>query len=166
MNREIVLLRHGPAEDRGFTADFDRKLTPKGIEKTKRAMDGLRKLLEGKTLTVYSSPLVRAVETAEILAEKLALKITQHAWIADGDIYQLRMAFEKCENTLVIVGHEPTLSYWHHKLTGEYFEYKKSGAALIQIQNDSAKSLWAYTRKELDEIGQNSKYYNEIIKNL
>ncbi|MEL3907994.1 MAG: histidine phosphatase family protein [Treponemataceae bacterium] len=162
MNKELVLFRHGPAEERGFTADFDRKLTPTGIEKTKQAVLGLQKLLNGKTLTLYSSPLVRAVETAEIIAKKLKLSFTQHAWIADGDIYYLRKALEKCENTLVIVGHEPTLSYWHHEFTGEYFEYKKSGAALIQIRdNGSAESLWAHTRKELKKIG---KAQNNILK--
>ena len=69
--RRIYLVRHGVAEDDSDSGrDFDRHLTPEGQEKMARAAVGLRTL--GVEVDVLvSSPLVRAIETADEIVARL-----------------------------------------------------------------------------------------------
>src|SRR5215207_5369 len=61
-------MRHGPAEDSSPTGrDGDRALTPDGRERTRAVARAL--IAENEApLTIVSSPLVRALQTAEIVA--------------------------------------------------------------------------------------------------
>ncbi len=73
---ELLLIRHGPAEPRptGLVGlvDAERRLTAEGRERTTRVGDGLRRL-EWRPSRIYSSPLVRAKETAQLIATSLEL---------------------------------------------------------------------------------------------
>ncbi len=65
---KLYVMRHGPAEDMSPAGrDGDRALTPEGRERTRAVA---RALLDGgeAPLTIVSSPLVRALQTAEIVA--------------------------------------------------------------------------------------------------
>lgn len=71
----VVLMRHGIAIDREDPAcpeDAERHLTREGRERTRRAMRGLVRLA-GIPDLVLTSPLRRALETAEIAAEVMEL---------------------------------------------------------------------------------------------
>src|SRR5271155_3406021 len=64
----LYIMRHGPAEDHAASGrDFDRALTASGRE---RVRDVARALVEGgeAPLVILTSPLVRALQTAEIVA--------------------------------------------------------------------------------------------------
>src|SRR5438034_11639970 len=66
---EIYLIRHGLAEERGdsWPDDAKRPLTDEGISRMRKSVRGLSRL--GVTLdVVLTSPLVRARQTAEIVA--------------------------------------------------------------------------------------------------
>jgi phosphohistidine phosphatase len=64
----IVLLRHGIAEDPAAdVADDDRRLTRKGHRRMKVVARALARLIPNVD-AIYSSPLVRAYETAEHVA--------------------------------------------------------------------------------------------------
>jgi len=63
----IVLLRHGIAEKKGGKPDEKRRLTDEGNEKMRGIARGLARLLPGAE-ALYSSPLVRATETAQWIA--------------------------------------------------------------------------------------------------
>src|SRR5689334_818634 len=67
----LYVLRHAEAAERDATSYDDRlrDLTPRGIRRTKRAAAGLRRL-EIRFESIVSSPLVRAKETARIVAER------------------------------------------------------------------------------------------------
>src|SRR4051794_37184555 len=68
---KIYLVRHGVAEERGGSiADEDRALTTEGKRRTRKAMRGFARLRDGPSL-ILSSPLVRAWQTAEIVAKSL-----------------------------------------------------------------------------------------------
>ena len=73
---ELYIMRHGIAVMRGVTTVMDdakRPLTPEGKEKMREIASGLvRAGLEADW--IVSSPLVRAVETAEIVGEALGSK--------------------------------------------------------------------------------------------
>src|SRR5256885_9784491 len=69
----LYLLRHGIAEDHGSRAsDEERELTDEGKEKTRAAMNAVRKMKLFEPDLVISSPLIRAKQTAEIAMELFA----------------------------------------------------------------------------------------------
>ncbi|HSL86929.1 MAG TPA: histidine phosphatase family protein, partial [Bacteroidales bacterium] len=70
MSKQLILLRHGIAESRAEDGtDFNRKLTDEGIEKLKKRLPNIRHVLEfPDKIEIWSSPLRRAKETAEILS--------------------------------------------------------------------------------------------------
>ena len=67
----LYLMRHGiavAADEPGISSDSARPLTPKGIKRIRRAARGLRRL--GISFdAILTSPLVRARQTAEIVAD-------------------------------------------------------------------------------------------------
>ncbi|MBN9165380.1 MAG: histidine phosphatase family protein, partial [Myxococcales bacterium] len=65
---KLYVMRHGPAEDNAPTGrDEDRALTPAGRERTRAVARALLAADEAP-LTIIASPLVRALQTAEIVA--------------------------------------------------------------------------------------------------
>ena len=70
---KVLIVRHGIAVERGtppFERDEERPLTPKGAERMKQAAAGIVRAVEAIE-TVFASPLVRARETADILARAI-----------------------------------------------------------------------------------------------
>src|SRR6266542_4230376 len=73
---ELYLLRHGDAVDRatgGYKRDEDRPLTDEGEEEVRQAAGALLKLGVALAL-VLTSPLVRARQTADLVADALEPK--------------------------------------------------------------------------------------------
>jgi len=115
---KLYLLRHGdamPHDDPRYEKDADRPLTVKGIQRTKQLAHDLRGL-QVEFDAILSSPLVRARETAEIIARGLRLKgnLELTPYLAnEGDpeklIAQIN-ALRPPPKNLLLVGHEPHLS--------------------------------------------------------
>ena len=80
---ELVLMRHGKAEPRtDAKADFERELTSIGRKKVKQAARGLAQCLySGRDIMIWSSPLLRAVQTAEIIRGAFGKKQKFKLWI-------------------------------------------------------------------------------------
>ncbi|MEK8024326.1 MAG: phosphohistidine phosphatase SixA [Candidatus Hydrogenedentota bacterium] len=120
---KLFLLRHGIAVERGapgYDIDGDRPLTPKGVRKIEKIAG---KMLTGMKIdfdAIYSSPLLRARRTAEIVAkvfdmtpaleflDSLAPEGTPDAVIEDLS-RRLSSSGTSLDNIL-LVGHEPALS--------------------------------------------------------
>lgn len=105
-------LRHAEAEDRA-KADFDRRLTSKGFEQAVRVGKFLARCRLIPDL-ILTSPVVRARQTAEIVASSLGVEIIEAPWLACG------MEPEDClkelkarvgKEHLLLVGHEPDFSH-------------------------------------------------------
>lgn len=107
----IGFLRHAEAED-GHGRDFDRSLTAKGLEQAAKAgkfchRNGLRPDI------ILTSPVVRARQTAEIVAEATGSELIEADWLACGmQPADLLKALAACsQNSFVMfVGHEPDFS--------------------------------------------------------
>lgn len=138
----VALFRHGPAgsaDAARWPDDSERPLTARGIERTQLAARGLSRVLPD-VARVLTSPLVRAYQTAEILAEVLEPSHgveTLDALIPDRAYRTILTRLEACgsSDVVVLVGHEPQLG----KLAGMLLfgapstalPIKKAGAAVI-----------------------------------
>jgi phosphohistidine phosphatase len=110
----FYIMRHGPAEDRAASGrDFDRSLTPSGRTRVHDVARALRDKDE-EPLLIYSSPLVRALQTAEIVAA--VTKLTERGGALevrrelapDGDeVALVREVIANGRKRVMLVGHEP-----------------------------------------------------------
>ena len=140
---ELYFLRHGRAEDpgsRGVSDDFSRALTKKGIEELHAEADGLERLGVQPDV-VLTSPLVRARQTAEVVAKRLGVKKEpiETELLAPGcDLEKVRKLVEHHakRERILLVGHEPDFSAIVGELIGggaASVEMKKAGLAMIRV---------------------------------
>ena len=112
---ELYLVRHGIAVERGTpdVPDDERPLTPTGAKRMRQIARGLRRL-GIQPDRIVTSPLPRALETAEIVAEALGMAVrleTGDELGADRDAPAIRdWVLTRTEDRLMIVGHNPGLS--------------------------------------------------------
>lgn len=114
----IYLLRHGIAEDAApGTDDADRRLTDEGRQRLQRASRSWQRLLEPLDV-VFTSPLIRARETADILLD--AVRCTSEPRVDEAfaphgapsaAVALLEAELFSATNSVAIVGHEPHLGY-------------------------------------------------------
>ena len=122
VSRFVVLFRHGLAEEHSLDKpDGDRSLTEDGHLKTKRAARGLQEIFP-EADTLFSSPLVRAMQTALWLTkayrDKLKVQVTD-ALLPGADPAKLAELIASQEGQyVVVVGHEPHLTDAFAKLVG------------------------------------------------
>jgi phosphohistidine phosphatase len=125
---KLYVMRHGPAEEQSASGvDSDRALTSQGREKVRAVAKAL--LDEGEEpVNIITSPLVRAVQTAEIVAivtrvGDRAGSVSARRELAPGgaaDVLSHRLAAEGSRRVM-FVGHEPDLSSLVSTLLGARF---------------------------------------------
>jgi phosphohistidine phosphatase len=140
----LYIVRHAIAAPHGTpgTKEEDRALTEEGISKMQQAAAGLRALDYIPDL-ILSSPLTRARQTAEILLKAFGKGIEIEiapALAPSGsrqELYRDFSEYEKNLDSLMIVGHQPSLG----EIAGEiafgspehFIELKKGGACVIDL---------------------------------
>lgn len=157
---EIILFRHGSAEEKSFEkSDRDRELTQEGKEKVREAAKFVKHKISGEDkIIIWSSPMVRAVQTAEILSEVLETdNATIHECIASGDFKEFtkELKEEETSGVLIAAGHAPSLDEWCECMTGTLVKLDKSGAALIHIESQKSlkgKLVWVLGKNGLKEF--------------
>lgn len=138
---ELLLFRHGEAiESAPGLGDQGRWLTEKGRRTTRKVARFLDERASRRPATVWTSSLVRAVQTAEILAATIGVKgevVVQPDLAPNGDPAELVriVATFRGRGPLAIVGHEPSLSLIARHLLGDvpWPGLKKSGVAAIGL---------------------------------
>ena len=110
---EFYILRHGDAVDRmtgGYARDADRPLSEAGRAETTTVAEGLRRL--GLALDLLlTSPLVRAQQTADLVADVLPVArgpVVLPALAPGGDLAEVLMA--AAGGRVMVVGHMPSLA--------------------------------------------------------
>ena len=159
--RLIVLLRHGIAEEASADKkDEDRGLTKEGHARMKEIARGLAEALP-KVQVIYTSPLLRAVQTALWVSKgyKSRLEIKTSDALAPGASAKEFRAFADSitERRVILVGHEPTLTRSLGALTGidtAKLELKKGGCYGVRIAPDGNGTLeWLLTPRVLRKFG-------------
>ena len=129
---KIYFIRHGEAEIYAED-DFKRKLTTVGRVKLENSFKTFANKLEDKrSYKIYSSPLERAKETAEILAKHLDLKYEIKDYLAGARIKDILKTLDENEN-YIFVSHEPFISNWIYQLTGEMKIISRGSINLVEI---------------------------------
>lgn len=135
----LILLRHGKAEDNHANGDFSRALVEKGLKQARRAAKLLK---EAGTLPdiVLTSPLVRARQTADEFCQTAGIPgAVIQGWLACGMNPETAMtelsAFRDFKR-VAIVGHEPDFSRlveWILGAISSSIEVKKGAIACLEI---------------------------------
>ncbi len=167
----LFILRHGIACDPGEDGlpenlpDARRPLSAKGRQRLSRATKAMQ-AMELKFDAVVSSPLLRALQTAQIVTEALDLRrkliLTDHL-APDGNpkllIEQLNEPGLRAKNIL-LVGHEPYLGKLIALLiagsTTAAIDLRKGGLAKLEIEKlryaRCATLAWLLTPKQLERM--------------
>lgn len=142
---KCYFLRHGIAvePDEWQGRDFDRPLTPEGRERMQREAKTIAALTLGISVVV-TSPLVRARQTAEIVAEALDLRdsLVEDTRLGLGfglEAFAAIVAANGSVEALMLVGHEPSFSVTVGQLAGKArVEIKKGALAGVEFAGASA----------------------------
>lgn len=137
MVKSLILMRHAQASDERSLSDFERPLTAIGVRDA-RHMGRWLKSESYMPDMIITSDALRAATTAEIISEELNLSGTLHS---EHELYEasVRTALqvitqtEENHQTLLVVGHNPTLSYLSDYLSDRSFPGLQP-ASLVIIQ--------------------------------
>jgi len=158
--RFIVLLRHGIAEDATpDKKDEDRGLTAEGHARMKQIARGLESALP-KAQAIYSSPLLRAVQTAlwvsKAYRSRANVNTTDALSPAATSKQFLALIKSIQERRAVIIGHEPVLTEGLRALVGvEGLELKKGGCYGVRLLPDGKALLeWMLPPRILRKLGE------------
>jgi phosphohistidine phosphatase len=153
---KLYIMRHGPAEDFAPSGrDADRALTPSGRDRVRDVARALVEAGEAPNL-ILTSPLVRARQTAEIVAMTTKLETrggtleTTHDIAPGGDGAGLvRALIRDHKKRAMIVGHEPDLSGLVYKLTAHQVEMLKGMVVGIASSEDGIRLRFVLDPKSL-----------------
>jgi phosphohistidine phosphatase len=140
---KLLIIRHGPAGDRAEWEaegrdDRLRPLTLQGKKEMRRVAEGLTTLVS-KIDLLATSPLVRAVQTAEIVASRYDCEsVTQEALAPGKDPDELVGWLRRQRGeTVAVVGHDPDLNtlacYLLAGKPSSFLTLKKSGTGLLDL---------------------------------
>jgi phosphohistidine phosphatase len=135
---KLYVMRHGPAEDFSSTGrDFDRALTPAGKARVSSVVEALVSAGEAPRVVV-SSPLVRAKETASLVAPFASdskTVVIEEAFTPGGDAAAyVRARNKQGARRLMVVGHEPDLSELIGELLGASFRRDMLKAMVVGLR--------------------------------
>lgn len=142
---QLYLLRHGDAEKQDYRngKDAGRKLTAAGKKVLRAEAEGMRRLGVCPAL-ILASPLIRARQTAEIIAEGLGVgePVEECLPLAPGhppsEVLRALSRHKPLESVM-LVGHEPNMGVLATTLLARshshHIEFKKGGLALIEVSS-------------------------------
>lgn len=159
MEKLVILLRHGIAQPRGSESDETRELTEEGHRRMKQIARGLRRILPHVD-AIISSPLTRALQTATWVGKSLDLGVTtDDALRPSAAPHAIHSLLSKSSaSTLILVGHEPTLTAAMLDLTRIHaespLELKKGGCYAVRFTGGEAGQLeWMLAPRVLRKLG-------------
>jgi phosphohistidine phosphatase len=163
---QLFLIRHGIAADRGpaWPDDGKRPLTEKGLARLRREVKALAALDVAFDL-VLVSPLVRARQTADVFAERMAPHppvTVIDALAPSGTPAQVveELGKHTRRRRIALVGHEPNLGELAARLIGSRvaIEFKKGAICRIDVEalppSRPGRLRWFATPRILRALGK------------
>ena len=137
MVKMLVLVRHGAPEATSPTgSDLDRRLTDSGARSLRAAYPRTFALLgDNPSVSVWSSPAVRALETADVVAAAVGvedIEVRQSLYAQDGAAFvaELEASDAPC---VIAVGHAPFVDTMAARLAGSCPSFGKGTVAAIDL---------------------------------
>lgn len=163
----LVVFRHGLAQDRDdprSPPDPERRLTPKGVKRTRQAAKGLRALGVAPD-AVLSSPYRRARETADLAVDVLRLDlrvVETEALLPESSPANLVRVLQTIRADVVLVaGHAPHVDRAVARLLGSgapFTALKKAGAACLESGRGRRwRLLWLLDPDALRLLGKRGR---------
>ena len=153
---KLYFVRHGIAEDMA-DSDYVRELTPRGRRRVAQSAAVMRQL-NLRPQRIYSSPRIRARETAELIAAALDRPVTLVDEVNFGfDLDDVRSLTADMQSSaeVMFVGHNPDMSLVVHQLTGVNVSMKKGGLARVDVWDGAAAQgelVWLIAPKVFDAL--------------
>ena len=162
----IYFVRHGLAAEQGpdYPDDGQRPLTSEGIERLRLEGRGLREL-QVKLDHVLTSPLVRAVQTAEVLLATVgggASLATVDALHPGGRYEALTAALARLGDarSIALVGHMPSIGDFAARMIGaaDALLFKKGAVCCVEVDElpplRAGQLRWFLPPKTLRALGR------------
>lgn len=154
MAQQLWLLRHGEAEPHEAKPDADRVLTARGERQSGTAGAALSRLgLEFEAC--YTSPKVRALQTAKLACESLGVEPVVHEPLHSGfDAGGARelLSAHEADDRILIVGHDPDFTQIVGDLTGGRVDVKKGGVAGVRMDGARGELIVLLRPRELETL--------------
>lgn len=151
-------VRHGIAEDLS-SSDFARELTKRGRRRIASAAKVIKQL-GVQPSAIFASPRLRALQTAEIIAEELELQVTVSEAVNFGfdlsDVLSLTRGM-RYDDEFMFVGHNPDMSVLVSEMTGSDVGMKKGGLARVDVydrDDGRGELVWLIAPKVFDALSQ------------
>mgnify|MGYP000848440388 FL=1 len=131
----IGLMRHGKAEP--FVTSQDdalRQLTERGRRDVTAMAALVRRWWPAGTTQIWTSPVLRARQTAEIMGRQVRPEaVQQQDALAAGNLDGLYKSLARYDDkaSLLLIGHSPYLESWTEMLTGMKLDYKTGSLAFF-----------------------------------
>src|SRR6476659_10803868 len=154
MAQQLWLLRHGEAEPHDARPDAERRLTDRGREQARIAGCALA-ALKVQVHLAFTSPKVRARDTAVLACEALGVEPVDHAALFAGfDVSDARELLGAAgpDQRVLVVGHEPDFSQVVYDLTGARIDFKKGGVAAVRLDGTRGELIVLLRPRELERI--------------
>ena len=105
---------------------------------------------------VYTSPKVRARDTAVLACVALNVQPMEHAPLTSGfdarEALMLAESDEDGDGRVLVVGHEPDFSTVVHDLTGARIDMKKGGIAGVRLDGSRGELIVLLRPRELEAM--------------
>jgi phosphohistidine phosphatase len=154
MAPQLWMLRHGEAVPHDSKPDDERELTPRGRRQAEAGGAALAALNE-EFAACYTSPKLRALETARLVCRRLGIDPVVESSLAHGfsrvDALALLDAHDAAAKVLVI-GHEPALSQVVYDFTGGRVDFKKGGIVAVLASRTAGSLLVLARPNELEAL--------------
>ena len=158
----ILLVRHAAAIERAAapSSDAERHLTAEGRRRFARAVKRLARVPRFKVSRIFTSPLVRAVQTAELFAVGVQYDEAIEVWTRLRPEEPATAPLESLDGlpddaTIVLVGHEPQMTELAGRILGVPFplRFSKGSVASIERKKGKAKLHWLLLAKDRRFLG-------------
>jgi phosphohistidine phosphatase len=154
MAQQLWLLRHGEAEPHDVRPDDERELTDRGRAQARAAGAALA-ALKVEVHLAFTSPKVRARDTALLACDALGVEPVEHKPLAggfDADEALTLMAAAGADQRVLVVGHEPDFSQVVYDLSGGRIDMKKGGIAALRLDGTRGELIVLLRPREIDRI--------------
>lgn len=136
--KTLFAIRHAEAQA-GYSTDFERTLTPHGVAQTANTARFIADSLNAENVLFLHSNAVRTTQTCQLIREHLksSAPIQSLQTLYNSPLQNYLQAIEQVSNnyqTVILVGHNPTISQLIAHISGELIGYlTPSGGAELNL---------------------------------